>query len=273
MKDFNNKVVVITGGATGIGFALAKRIGKEGAKIVIAGLRENRLKEAVSELKEQNVEATYQICDVTKESDLIQLEQFVTDKYDRVEVLINNAGIGGVRKTVFEISPEEVQATLDVNLYAVWNAIRIFGNKMIAAGRPCAIYNIGSENSFFNAVKKGSAYILSKYAIHALTKSLKEEAPEFMDVGIIIPGFVATEIGPKEFMQYGMPADEFVDRLMPQIKAGAFYIVSHPYNAVRIGEAYQKVKKAFDTYAPRFEGDEQYDIEIFIDRLRNSKKS
>ena len=271
MKDFNNKVVVITGGATGIGFALAKRFGKEGAKVVIAGLRKNRLEAAVNTLKEQRIEAAYQICDVSKESDLVQLEKFASSKYGSVEVLVNNAGIGGVRKTVFEISPEEVQAILDVNLYAVWNGIRIFGKKMIAAGRPCAIYNVGSENSFFNAVKKGSAYIVSKHAIHALTKSLKEEAPAFMDVGIIIPGFVATEIGPKQFMQFGMPADEFVDRLMPQIKAGEFYIVSHPYNAIRIGEAFQEVKQAFDTYAPRFEGDEQYDIEIFIDRLRKSK--
>ena len=269
MKNFNNKVVVITGGATGIGFALAKRFGKEGAKVVIGGRRENRLEEAVNKLKDEGLEVVAKICDVTKESDLIQLEEFTRNKFGRVDVLFNNAGIGDVRKTVFEMRPEEAQATLDVNFYAVWNAIRIFGKNMIAAGTPCAIYNVGSENSFFNAVKKSAAYIVSKHAIHALTKSLKEEAPDFMDVGLIIPGFVFTEIGPKEIMQLGMPADEFIDRLMPQIKAGEFYILSHPYNAIRIEEAYQEVRQAFDKYVPRFEGDERYDVELLFEKLRN----
>lgn len=273
MKDFNNKVAVITGGATGIGFALAKRFGKEGAKVVIAGLRKNRLEEAVNSLQEQGIEAVYSVCDVTKEKDLIELEQFARDQWGSVDILVNNAGIGGVSKTVFEMRPEEVQQVLDVNFYAVWNAIRIFGKGMMEAGTPCAIYNVGSENSFFNAVKKGAAYIVSKHAIHALSKSLREEAPPYMDVGIIIPGFVFTEIGPKKFMQMGMYPDEFVDRLMPQIKAGEFYIVSHPYNVVRIEEAHQEVKQAFDTYAPRFEGDEKYDVQILMERMRRKRAS
>lgn len=272
MKDFNNKVVVITGGATGIGFALAKRLGKEGAKVVIGGLREHRLTEAVSHLQKEKIEAVFQLCDVTKANDLEQLEQFTRDKFGSVDVLINNAGVGGVQKTVFEISPEEIHSTLAVNFYGVWNAIRIFGQKMIAAGTPCAIYNVGSENSFFNAVKKASAYIVSKHAIHALSKSLREEAPSFMEVGIIIPGWVYTEIGPKEFMKYGMAADEFVERLMPQIKAGEFYIVSHPYNSVRIKEAHQEVQQAFDNYAPRFDGDERYDVQLVLDSIRKKNK-
>lgn len=271
MKNFKNKVVVITGGATGIGFALAKRFGKEGAKVVIGGIREHRLSEAVNALIEQGIEAVYQLCDVTKEKDLIQLEQFSRNHFGSVDVLVNNAGIGGARKSVFDINQEEINELLKVNLFGVWAGIRIFGKKMIAAGTPCAIYNVGSENSFFNAVKKGSAYIVSKHAIHALSKSLREEAPSFMDVGIIIPGFVFTEIGPAQFMKYGMLPEEFVDRLMPQIKAGEFYIVSHPYNLIRIGEAYQEVKQSFDKYAPRFEGDERYDIEIFREELKKKR--
>jgi len=272
MKDFKNKVVVITGGATGIGFALAKRFGKEGAKIVIGGLREKRLQEAVSTLKRLEIEAAYQICDVTKENDLVLLEQFSRSHFGSVDVLINNAGVGSARKSVFDTSSEEVAAILDVNLFGVWSAIRVFGKKMIAAGTPCAIYNVGSENSFFNAVKKGSAYIISKHAIHALSKSLREEAPAFMDVGMIVPGWVFTEIAPAEFMKFGMPADEFVERLLPQIKAGEFYIVSHPYNLIRIGEAYEEIKQAFDKYAPRFKGDERYDVQLVIEQLRKNSK-
>ena len=86
MKDFNNKVVVITGGATGIGFALAKRLGKEGAKVVIGGLREHRLTEAVSQLQKEGIAAVYQLCDVTKVNDLTQLELFTRNTYGSVAV-------------------------------------------------------------------------------------------------------------------------------------------------------------------------------------------
>ena len=93
-----------------------------------------------------------------------------------------------------------------------------------------------------------------------------------MDIGLIIPGFVFTEIGPEQMMQFGMAADEFVDRLIPQMKAGEFYIVSHPYNAVRITEAYEEVKQAFDTYAPRFDGDEAYDVQLLMEGFKKQRE-
>lgn len=267
MKNFKNKVVVITGGATGIGFALAKRFGQERAIVRIAGLRENRLQEAVQILEQQGITASYQICDVTQEDHLVELEKSTRTLYGSVDVLVNNAGIGGVRKSIFDINEAEIMDVLNVNFFGVWSAIRVFGKKMISAGTPCAIYNVGSENSFFNAVINAH-YISTKCAILGLTKSLRDEAPSFMDVGIIIPGFVFTEIGPKAFMKMGMPADEFADRLMPQMKAGQFYLVGHSYNMVRITEEHEEVKAAFEEYAPRYEGDEKYDVQILMKRLR-----
>jgi len=267
VKDFKNKVVVITGGATGIGFGLAKRFGREGAIIRIAGLRENKLQAAVQILEKQGITASYQVCDVSKEADLIDLEKSTRTLYGSVDVLVNNAGIAGVRKSIFDISQAEIMDTLNVNYFGVWNGIRVFGKQMITAGTPCAIYNVGSENSFFNAVVN-APYVSGKYAVLGLTKSLRDEAPDFMDVGIIIPGFVHTDIGPEVIMKMGMSPDEFADRLMPQMKAGQFYLVGHAYNMVRITEEYEEVKAAFDKYAPRYEGDEKYDIKILNERLQ-----
>jgi len=267
MKDFKNKIVVITGGATGIGFGLAKRFGKEGAIIRIAGLRENKLQEAIHILEEQGVTASYQICDVTKEADLIALEKATRTLYGSIDVLVNNAGIGGSRKSIFDISQAEIMDTLNVNYFGVWNGIRVFGKQMIAARTPCAIYNVGSENSFFNAVIN-APYVSGKYAILGLTKALRDESPNFMEVGIIIPGFVFTDIGPAAIMKMGMSPDEFADRLLPQMKAGQFYLVGHSYNMVRITEEYEAVKAAFEKYAPRYDGDEKYDIKILNERLR-----
>lgn len=267
MKDFKNKVVVITGGATGIGFGLAKRFGQEGAIVRIAGLRENKLHDAVQVLTEKGITASYQICDVTKEGDLIALEKATRKLYGSVDILVNNAGIGGSRKSIFDISQTEIMDTLNVNYFGVWNGIRIFGKQMIAAGTPCAIYNVGSENSFFNAVIN-APYVSGKYAILGLTKALRDEAPDFMKVGVIIPGFVFTEIGPEKFMRMGMSTDEFADRIVPQMKAEQFYLVGHSYNIVRIKEEYEEVRAAFDTYAPRYEGDEKYDVKILNERFK-----
>ena len=136
MKDFKDKVVVITGGATGIGYAFAKRLGKEGAKIVIAGIREDRVKEATNSLKELNIDCASLVCDVTNEDDLIKLETFSRSQFGSIDVLINNAGIAGVRKTVFEMTAGEAQQVLDVNFYAVWNAIRIFGCLLYTSPSP-----------------------------------------------------------------------------------------------------------------------------------------
>ena len=272
MKNFKKKVVVITGGATGIGFGLAKRFGREGAIIRIAGLRENRLQEAVQTLEANGVTASYQICDVTKEADLIALEKSTRKLYGSVDILVNNAGIGGARKSIFDISQAEIMDTLNVNYFGVWNGIRVFGKQMIAAGTPCAIYTVGSENSFFNAVIN-APYVSGKYAVLGLTKALRDEAPDFMKVGIIIPGFVHTEIGPDKFMKMGMSPDEFADRIVPQMKAEQFYLVGHSYNVVRIREEFEEVKAAFDTYAPRYEGDEKYDIKILNERFRQRRNN
>ena len=95
MKDFKDKVVVITGGATGIGLGFAEAFGKEGAKVVISGRRENRLQEAVEKLASLGIEAKYQVSDATKLEDVEALADFAWDAYGHVDVIVNNAGDDG----------------------------------------------------------------------------------------------------------------------------------------------------------------------------------
>ena len=93
MENFNNKVVVITGGATGIGFGFAKALGQEGAKIIISGIREDRLQKSTEELQALNIEAKWFLSDATKVEDTEALADFAWNTYGNVDVLINNAGI------------------------------------------------------------------------------------------------------------------------------------------------------------------------------------
>ena len=265
MKDFQNKIVVITGGATGIGFSFAKQFGSRGAKLAIAGRRKNRLSEAVEKLIELGTEAVGFECDVTKRQEVEALADFAWDTYGRVDVILNNAGVGPKISTVIETKREDIQKLYDVNIFGVWNGISVFGKRFLSQGIPAAIYNVGSENSFFDGVPHAAAYVSSKHAVLAITDALRKEVPDFIDVGLICPGFVRSELA--EDMSAGMDTDEYTAIAMKQIEAGEFFIVSHSYNMMRINERYQEISKAYAKYAPRYEGDDEFDVRTLLDNL------
>lgn len=266
MKDFKAKVVVITGGATGIGFSFAKRFGEEGSKLVIAARRKNRIDEAVAQLKDMGIEACGTECDVTKPEDVESLADFSWKQYGQVHIIINNTGIGPNMTSVINATPEQIMSVLNVNLMGAWNGVTVFGKRFIKQGLPSAIYNVGSENCFFDAVPLGGDYIASKHAVLALTDALRKEVPEFIDVGLICPGLVNSELG-ENGINSGMDTDKYTAIAMEQIKAGKFYIVSHAYNMVRIEERYNEIKTAFDTYAPRYENDVEFDVRTIYEKI------
>ncbi len=267
MGHYDGKVVAITGGATGIGFSFAKQFGKEGAKIVIGARRENRLQEAVAKLKELGIEAAYAVCDVTKRDDLEAFADSAWKAFGQVDVFVSNAGISGGQAPVIDMPEENLRAVLETNFFGSWNAVSIFAKRMIEQGTPAAIYTLGSENSFFNAVPLNSAYAATKHGILAMTVALREELPDFIKTGIICPGFVQSEMIPEEALAMGMETDKYTAIAMEQIKAGAFFIVSHAYNMVHIDERYKEVKAAFGKYAPRYDGDDEYDVRSLLKKV------
>ncbi len=264
MKNFKNKVVVITGGATGIGFSFAKRFGQEGAKVVIASRRMQRVNQAVKKLQALGIEAAGTTCDVAILSDVEALADFAWREFGQVDVILNNAGVGPTLKSVIDMSRADIMQLLEINLLGAWYGVSVFGKRMIAQGTSCAIYNMGSENSFFNVIPRISGYVASKHALHAMTVSLREEVPDFVEVGLICPGIVNSEIGGG--ITFGMDTDKFTGIAMSQIKAGKFYIVSHAYNIVRINERHAEITKAYETYAPRYEGDIEFDGRAMMSR-------
>ncbi len=264
MKNFNDKVVVITGGATGIGFGFAKAFGLEGAKLVLSARRENRLQEAVAKLNKLGVEASYFCADVTKMEEVEALADFAWNTYGKVDVIINNAGMMVPHSPAVFMPLEHFHAIFNVNYFGVVMGSQVFGRRFIEQETPAAIYNIGSENSLFHGTPLNGAYVGTKHAVYALTHSLREELPEFIDVSLICPGFVMSELGPEENMQHGMPTDEFIEKAMPQLKANEFFVVTHAYNMERIEHKHQILKEAYQKYAPRYEGDVRYDVRTVV---------
>lgn len=258
MRDFKGKVVVITGGATGIGFALAKQFARQGASLLLAGIEKHRLDEAAKALSHDAARVEIFECDVTKRAQVEALADFAWDRFGRADVIVNNAGVGPIPSTVIDAKPEDVQSVLNVNLFGVWNGVSVFGRRFVAEGTPAAIYNVGSENSFFNAIPEGAGYILSKHAVLAMTVALREEAPENIDVALICPGLVRSELAKET--QEGMDTDAYAELVMKQLNAGEFYIVSHAFNLVRIHARWREIEAAFAKYAPRYDGDIEFDV-------------
>ena len=143
------------------------------------------------------------------------------------------------------------------------------GQRLIEQGTPAALYNTGSENSFFVAVSHSAAYVASKHAVLGLTDCLREEMPEYVSVGMIAPGFVGSELIPASMRPMGMPVDEFAERVVPQMLAGEPYVVTHGYNQVRIDERQSQIARAYERSAPRAEGDERYDVKVLLESLKS----
>ena len=266
--DLDDRNVVITGGASGIGFALAKNLGARGCKILIAEPDEERLRNAVEALHEQDVAATYAVCDVTQLPQVEALADRAWEEFGRVDMVFNNAGIGIGQKPIVDTPTEQLHAVFDVNFFGVWHGCSVFAKRLIDQGTPAGIYNTGSENSVFNAVPNNAAYLASKHAVLGMTDNLREQMPDFIHVGLILPGFVKSGLT-EAIAHLAMDTDKFAAIVLQQIEDGQFYIVSHASNLPHIEQRYAELKKAYETYAPHYEGDEEYDVRHLISQMQN----
>ena len=265
MKNLKNKVIAITGGATGIGFALAKTLGSEGAKIVIGEPRKEKLIKAVDDLKDMGIEAFEAYLDVTDLKSVEDFAEFTIKCFGHVDMLINNAGIAGARGRIDKVDVVEAKKIFDVNFFGVWHGCAVFSKKMIEQGTKSAIYNLGSENSLFIAVPKSVAYVASKHSVFALSESLRNDLPDFIHVGTIFPGYVDTPLTSQA--EGGMDADEFAKIVKEQIKNEEHIIVSHAYNNVHIEKRNNEISSAYKKYAPRYDGDDEYDVKTILSKL------
>ncbi|WP_095012963.1 SDR family NAD(P)-dependent oxidoreductase [Tsuneonella mangrovi] len=263
MADFSGKVAVITGGASGIGLAIARYLVDAGGAVVLADLPGERLDEAASALGDAALAVP---TDVTKPEQIESLADVAFGWRGRVDLLLNNAGVGGPRGKQWEVDPDVARRHFDVNFWSVWEGCRVFAPRMAAQDHPSAIYNTASENAFFCAVPQSGAYIAAKHAVLGMTESLREDVPDHVSVGTLIPGWVATAIGPEQVMKYGMDADRFASIVVPQMLAGERFSVGHAYNVVPVHERIDALDAAFAKFAPRYEGDDEYDVRTVIAR-------
>ena len=267
MLELENRTVVITGGATGIGFGLARACGHRGARIVIGEPRRNRLDEAVAILEKEGIVARAYSLDVTVAAELERFAEQAFTAFGGVALVINNAGVGQKSGSVVDTSLEEMRRVMAVNFEGVWLGCKVFGERLIKQGAPAGLYNTGSENSLFVAIDNAAAYVASKHAVYGLTDALRAEMPDFIRVGMIAPGFVGSELIPEPMRVLGMPVAQFVEIVLPQILAGEPYAVSHGFNLSRITKRQQILADAYRAFAAASLEDDRYDVSSLLKRL------
>jgi NAD(P)-dependent dehydrogenase (short-subunit alcohol dehydrogenase family) len=263
---------VITGGASGIGLAVAHEMGRSGARIMLADLPGDRLAAAQGDLAAAGVDALVQPCDVADLAQVETLAEAAFGAFGRIDLVFNNAGVGGPRGRLWEIEPQVAKAHFDVNFWGIWNGCKAFAPRLAAQQTPSAIFNTGSENSLFCAVPHTAAYIAAKHAVLGMTESLRGDLPDHVHAGLVIPGWVHTAIGPDAVMRNGMGAARFAAIIVPQMLACERFVVAHAYNVVRIDERIDALHDSFARHAPRYDSDDEFDVQSVIARHRASKQ-
>jgi NAD(P)-dependent dehydrogenase (short-subunit alcohol dehydrogenase family) len=213
MKAFKGKTAVITGAASGIGEALARRAGAEGMRVVLADVS---LAEAEAVARSMNgVETLVVHCDVSDEASVASLADASWDRFGSVDLLCNNAGIvpGGRHRLVWEYTTGDWKWSLGVNLFGVINGLRAFVPRMISSEQPGHILNTASVAGFVSG--SGSAcYGAAKHAMVRVTEALYaglEQVGAQIGVTMLCPGIVRTQIYEAERLR---PA-EFIDGRRP----------------------------------------------------------
>ncbi len=266
MKEFQGKVAVVTGAASGIGRALAGRCTQEGMKVVLADIEEQALMQASQELKAAGASVLSVQTDVSKAGDVEVLAQKAFETHGAVHLLFNNAGVGA-GTIIWEGTLADWEWTMGVNLWGVIHGIRAFVPRMLEQDTEGHIVNTASMAGLTSGPGLG-IYKVTKYGVVTLSETLYHELAlrgAKVKASVLCPGFVNTRImdsvrnrparlqndpaeeqlGPeneamiqfmRQVVEAGMPPHQVADMVFKAIRDETFYILTHPEwkEAVRV---------------------------------------
>ena len=257
ITQFSGKTAVVTGGASGIGFAMARRFLDEGMRVAIADVEQSALDSAVLELSAFG-DVMGKRTDVRSVADLEALAEAVLGTYGRIDVVCNNAGVetGGS----FLCIPEEAwRWVMDVNFFGVLNGCRVF-LPILEAGGGGHIVNTASVAAFSSGTATMTPYCASKFAVLGMSESLEVElrtAGSKVGVSLLAPGPVRTRMVDAErnrpadvplateprrvavmerlaatTAEVGMDPAEVAGQVLDAIRTNTFFVLTHPEMAL-----------------------------------------
>ena len=192
MKRLENKVAVITGGADGLGRAAALKFSAEGAIVIIWDMNEEKGALTVSEIEKTGSKASFEKVNTASYAEVEAATKNATDKFGRIDILINNAGITR-DASIKKMTPDMWQQVIDVNLTGVFNCAKCISAVMVEKGYG-RIINTSSVVALYGNFGQTN-YVATKAGVIGLTKTLARElGRKGITVNAVAPGFIATEM-------------------------------------------------------------------------------
>jgi NAD(P)-dependent dehydrogenase (short-subunit alcohol dehydrogenase family) len=257
MKEFKDRIAVVTGAASGIGRACADRFAAAGMKVVLADVEEGALRQAETAMRDKGATVLGVVTDVSKADSLEALAKKTLDTFGAVHIVCNNAGVGGGFGPTWEQPLQNWEWGFGVNLWGVIHGIRTFVPLMLKQGTEGHVVNTASMAGLLSSPFM-SVYDATKFAVVAISESLSMELAlqgAKVKVSVLCPGFVSTNIGTSErnrpthlhapeqqlseaeqsfvammlsAVAAGMPPAEVAEKVFAAIQNEEFYIFPHP---------------------------------------------
>ena len=288
MKDLKGKTAVITGGAAGIGFAMAESFAAEGMKLVLADVEQGALDRAVQRLTGAGHEAIGVRCDVSKYAEVEALARAAQERFGKIHVVVNNAGVS-ITGPIFRMSLDDWRWVYDVNVWGVIHGIKAFVPILMEQREEAHVVNTASLASF-NGTGDHAPYCSSKAAVLSLSQALYSEMIAFdtqIGVSVVCPGMVDTAInkswrnrpegdqpwsdrefaheefvrGSEQFQAAGVPPSEIARVTLEAIKENRLYVFNGERWRDFIGRTLNPILKAENppviTWGPDLRSDEK----------------
>ncbi|MFF3890248.1 SDR family NAD(P)-dependent oxidoreductase [Streptomyces sp. NPDC001914] len=167
------QIAVVTGAASGIGLAMARRFAADGLRVVLADVEEGALDKAAGELREDGADVLARVVDVSERSEVLALAEDVYATYGAVHVLCNNAGVGsGAEGRMWQHDPNDWKWAFAVNVWGVFHGVQAFVPRMLAGGEPGHVVNTSSGDGGIAPLPTASVYAVTKAAVVTMTESL-----------------------------------------------------------------------------------------------------
>jgi 3-oxoacyl-[acyl-carrier protein] reductase len=210
--DLTGEVALVTGASSGLGERFAQVLAANGAKVVLAARRVDRLEALVGKIRASGGQAIAVELDVADQPAIAPAFDVAETAFGTVTILVNNAGIDG-QSPPLDMTPEQWRKVMSVNVDGVWFCAQEAARRLVAAGKPGSIINIASVLSF-RAARTLSAYATSKGAVRQMTHNLALELARYnIRVNVIAPGYILTEIN-RDFFE--TPGGQAMIKRIPQ---------------------------------------------------------